>query len=253
MDPMNTVVHEHVANGGTAYVQHGAWIEEHMGTSQRRLIRAADIPVTLGGMASFQVANAMAALAAAIAVGVDRNIAAAGLREFRSDRDNAGRMNLYCVDERYVLLDYAHNPAALQAICNFISRWPSGRAVGVLGLPGDRSDSLLEQSARVAGCGLGTVILREDKDLRGRKPGEVPEMMRRTIASSYPDLPVEVVPDELEAIRRAVERAKRGDVIVVFVEKVAAAVEMLTSLGATAVTDAHLASRLSDEPISTMR
>ena len=253
MDPMNTTVHEHVAGGGTAYVLHGAWIEEHTGTSQRRLLRAADIPVTLGGMAGFQVANAMAALAAVIAVGVDRDIAASGLREFRSDRDNAGRMNLYRIDERYVLLDYAHNPAALQAICNFVSRWPSGRAVGVLGLPGDRADSLLEQSARVAGCGLGTVILREDKDLRGRKPGEMPEMMRRVIASSYPDLPVEIVPDELDAIRRAVECANRGDVVVVFVEKVAAAVEMLMSLGATAVTDADLTARLSDEPIPSVR
>jgi cyanophycin synthetase len=251
MDPTNTVVHEHVAAGGTAYVLDGAWIEEHAGGAQRRLVRAADIPVTLGGLAGFQVANAMAALAAVIAVGVDRDVAASGLRDFRSDRDNAGRMNLYCIDERYVLLDYAHNPAALQAICNFITRWPSGRAVGVLGLPGDRADSLLEQSARVAGCGLGTVILREDKDLRGRKPGEVPEMMRRVITSSYPDLPVEIVPDELQAIRRAVERANRGDVIVVFVEKVAAAVDMLTSLGASPVTDAHLASHLDRDAIPT--
>jgi hypothetical protein len=50
MDPMNTAVHEHVAAGGTAYVLHGAWIEEHAAESQRRLIRAADIPVTLGGL-----------------------------------------------------------------------------------------------------------------------------------------------------------------------------------------------------------
>jgi cyanophycin synthetase len=251
MDPMNTVIHEHVGSGGTAYVLNGEWIEEQAGGAPRRLIRAADIPVTLGGLAGFQVANAMAALAAVIAVGVDRDVAAAGLREFRSDRDNAGRMNLYCIEERYVLLDYAHNPAALQAICNFISRWPTGRAVGVLGLPGDRADTLLEQSARVAGCGLGTVILREDKDLRGRKPGEVPDMMRRVIASSYPDLPVEIVPDELDAIQRAVQLANPGDVIVVFIEKVAEAVEMLMSLGASPVTDAHLASKLDGEAIPT--
>jgi cyanophycin synthetase len=121
-----------------------------------------------------------------------------------------------------------------KAICNFISRWPTGRAVGVLGLPGDRADSLLEQSARVAGCGLGTVILREDKDLSGRKPGEVPEMMQRVIASSYPDLPVEIVPDELDAITTSSGTREPGDVIVIFVEKVAEAVEMFDGLGRVA-------------------
>ena len=237
LDPENPVVREHVESGGTAYVYRDEWIVERTAASETPIVRATDIPVTLGGLARFQVANAMASIACTLAMGTERRVVGDALRHFHSDRDNAGRMNLYCVDERYILLDYGHNPAALQAICDFVSRWPSGKVIGVVGLPGDRADALIEESARVAGCGFDTVIIREDKDLRGRKKGEMPEMLRRVIAEAHPDLPLEVVPDELTAIQEAVRHAKEGDVVVVFAEKVADAVRMLSSMGAVPVSE----------------
>jgi cyanophycin synthetase len=237
LDADNAVVDEHVAAGGTAYVFRDDWIVERTAGSETPIVRATDIPVTLGGLARFQVANAMAAVACAAAVGVDRRVAGDALRHFHSDRNNAGRMNLYCVDERYILLDYGHNPAALQAICDLVSRWPTGKAIGVLGLPGDRADSLIEDAARVAGCGFDAVIIREDKDLRGRKAGEMPTMLHRILSEAHLNLPLEIVPDELTAIREAVRRADEGDVVVVFAEKVAEAVKMLSGMGAVPVSE----------------
>ena len=252
-DSENPVIQEHVKNGGLAYVLNGDWIEVRSGEGVKQLVRAGDIPVTLGGIARFQTANALAAIAAAAAADVSAEAGAAALTSFRSDRDNAGRMNLYAVNGRYVLLDYGHNPAALQAICDFVSRWPTGRAIGVLGLPGDRADSLIAESAKVAGCGFQTVIIREDKDLRGRQPGEVPNLLHSNIAQSYPGLPTEIIPDEIKAIRAALGRAAAGDVVVVFVEKVAAATEALVKLGAASVTDAQLTGYLREQPLESVR
>jgi UDP-N-acetylmuramyl tripeptide synthase len=227
----NPVVADHVRSGGTAYALRGDWIVELTPEGEAPLAKINDIPVCLGGLAGFQTANAMAALAAVRAIGVDRKVAAEALQQFQSDRNNAGRMNLYCVNDRYILLDYGHNPAALQAICDLVTRWPAGKAIGVVGLPGDRSDSLLAESARVAGCGFDAVVIREDKDLRGRSPGEMPELLRRVISEAYPELPLEVVPDEVEAIRYAMSLTNEGDVVVVFAEKVAEAVQTIAGMG----------------------
>src|SRR5437660_1161394 len=80
--------------------------------------RAADIPATLGGAARFQVANALAALAASRALGVSADEAGAALTTFQSDWHNPGRMNLYRVERGYVVVDYGHNPGAFQALCD---------------------------------------------------------------------------------------------------------------------------------------
>jgi cyanophycin synthetase len=186
------------------------------------------------GRARFQTANALAATAAARALDVGIPEIADALMEFRNDRDNPGRMNLFSVQGRSVLIDYGHNPAALQGICDVVRTWPTGRAIAVFGLPGDRSDDLLRDSAKVLGCGFQEVILREDQDLRGRQPGELPHMLQEVIRSTHPNLPTEIVPDEIEALDRALERSSKSDLLVLLCEKPDRAIAHLHSLGAIA-------------------
>ena len=75
------------------------------------------------------------------------------------------------------------------------------------------------------------MIIREDKDLRGRRPGEVPELLREEIVRTHPHLPLDVVPDEKEALNTAMRIAAPGDLIVLFCEKPEGAITFLRNLG----------------------
>ena len=48
----------------------------------------------------------------------------------------------------------------------------SGRAIGVLGIPGDRRDEDQREYGAIAAGAFDEIIVREDKNLRGRAPGE---------------------------------------------------------------------------------
>jgi cyanophycin synthetase len=144
-------------------------------------------------------------------------------------------MNLYELDGAYVILDYGHNPAAFREMCAFVRRWTKGKATGVIGLPGDRADSLLRESARVAGCGFDRVIIREDVDLRGRRKGELPDLIRSVLASEFPQLQMETIPDEVEAVRAAVRDSAPGDIVIAFCEKVEQVASDIARMGGSPV------------------
>jgi len=115
-------------------------------------------------------------------------------------------------------------------------RWGRGRRVtAIIGLPGDRSDTLLEESARVAACGFNRITIREDADLRGRKPGELPKFLKRVIEESHPDKEVKIIPDELEAVAEALNEMEPGEVLVAFCERPLEVRRFLESRGAVPV------------------
>jgi len=235
LDAANPQIGAHLADGGTAWVAHDGWIEERRGASVSRVAAIAAIPATLGGTAEFQIQNVLAAAAAARAYGLEAAAIKHGLETFAIEQHSAGRVNLFEVNRGYVLVDYGHNPGALQALCRTVARWGATRVTQVLAAPGDRSDALLAESARVV-CGVDRVIIREDDDLRGREPGEVAELLRQTIVQEQPGLPVRVIRDELEAVKTAVLEMQPGEVVIALCERVRLVTEWLTSQHAVPVT-----------------
>jgi cyanophycin synthetase len=213
------LIQEHLAAGGTAFVVHGGWIEERNGAAATRVVRTSSIPVTLSGAAEFQVQNVLAVIAACRAYGMQREQIAQALQEFEANEQNVGRMNIFDVQGRYVIIDYGHNPAAIKAICRMTEYWPDRRMLGIIGLPGDRADSLLEESAAALACGFHQITIREEVDLRGRKPGEVPQLIQRNIERNHPGKQVKIILDELEAIGDALASSEPGDIIVAFCER----------------------------------
>jgi cyanophycin synthetase len=85
--------------------------------------------------------------------------------------------------------------------------------------------------------GFDSVIIREDHDLRGRRPGEVPELLRTAITGAYPGLDLQIIPDERTAIQTAVASAAPGDLIVFYCEKADPAADMLLEMGATILSE----------------
>jgi cyanophycin synthetase len=230
----NPVITEHTAAGSTAYVLRDGLIIEVSDLTELPVVRVADIPCTMEGTAEFQISNLLAAIAACRAYGVTCEHLRASLKSFNSG-DNPGRANLYQVNGGYVMVDYGHNPDAFAAICRMAARWNDKRVTGIIGVPGDRDDSVIEQSGRVAGRGFHRVIIKEDKDLRGRAEGEVARLLCKTVNDESPDTECHIVLDELEALRSEIEGMQEEQIIVVFYDELEPVMKLLEEVGATPV------------------
>ena len=234
LDPEHHVVEQHRAEGGTAFFARDGWLVEAEGPDERRFLRIEEVPITMGGAATFHVANALAAAAACRAAGLDQAALAEAFRTFRAATHNEGRANLFRLGEGYAFLDYGHNPDAFQSVCALASHWKAhGRRVtAIVGVPGDRDDAVLEAAARTVARGFDRVIGREDEDRRGRAEGETAELLCRAIQAERPGIPCEVELSDLRALEGELERIRQGEIVVVFYDHDAPLRTLLLQAGA---------------------
>ena len=205
-----------LAEGGRAMtVLDGSltWLE---GRRVRPLVPLLEVPVTIAGVSTPNIHNAMAAAAAALAVGLPERAVIRGLRSFVLDAErNPGRANLFRLDGRIVVIDYAHNEAGMRGLtelCDGLRR--AGREVWLtFDTAGDRSDAILHDFAYRAARGADHVAIAElTRYLRGRDPAELIERLRAG-ATDGGALDVPVHPDEVTALARMLEASGRGDVV----------------------------------------
>ncbi len=220
------------------------------------VIPLAHVPMTLGGLLPFQVENAVAAVAATWSLGVPLAAIRRALRSFGDPRAagyaaNAGRFEAWAVGGRTVVLDYGHNRAALAETLAAADRLCRGRLTAVVGAPGDRLDENLLEMGRLAARLADRVIIKEDKDTRGRSRGEVASIfLRGVLDTGFPEARVDVILDERAALERALAEAGPGDWVVVFYEKRAPLVDLLAGLRGRAVPAATLARLALGRPAS---
>jgi cyanophycin synthetase len=170
------VVRRHLARGGQALVVDDGLIVECVGAVREPLLRVAEVPATLHGLATHNVANALAAAAAARALGATPEQVSDGLRGFRPSADDApGRLNLYRLGNRVIIVDFAHNEAGVEVLLD-VADGIAGGAAGrrrpvtlIIGTAGDRPDDTLRGIARLAGQRADHVVIKETLAyLRGR-------------------------------------------------------------------------------------
>jgi cyanophycin synthetase len=215
----NPVVREHLLHGGTAFLVQDGWLVEATKNESYRIIEVAAVPAAMGGLAEFQVANLLAAVAACRAHNVPRYAISKSLKGFSSYTNNPGRVNLYKLNGGHVMVDYGHNPNAFEAICQMASKWDNRRVTGVIGVPGDRDNTVIEHAGRIAARGFHRLIIREDHDLRGRDPGAVAQLLCDAAHDEAPQTDCHIMLDESEALHEAVKTMQHGEVVVVFYEK----------------------------------
>jgi cyanophycin synthetase len=218
LKPDNPIIKAHLASGSAAYFPKDGWIVEAVGRKEIRIAEVSAIPITLGGIAQFQIANICASVAACRAFGVQAEKIAGSLIKFQNDVDNPGRSNLYQIKSGYVMLDYGHNPEAFNAICRMVSDWPC-KVTGIIGVPGDRANHLIEQAGRAAARGFHKILVREDEDLRGRKHGETAQLLYRSIKDEAPGKECLIVLNACKALSLAIRDMVRGELVVIFYEK----------------------------------
>jgi cyanophycin synthetase len=222
----NPIIQRHLDAGGIAYFLKDGWITESGKGVVEKLVDTALIPVTIDGTAEYQVQNAMAATAAARGMGMSGIMIAEALRTFSGVGNNRGRTNIYRVKEGLVVVDYGHNPKAIESIGNMISKWgmPS---TGIISVPGDRRDDVIEACAIQAAKAFDRIILKSDKDLRGRKEGELAEMMIKMIEANGGPRDTTIENDPFEALEGALSTIVSGEVVVFFYEKLEPAIPIL--------------------------
>ena len=224
MDPQNPIVREHVRKGGIAGVLEeglkGRMLTLYRGEQYIPLLWSHLIPATLEGAAMFNVQNALAAATMAFCLGLTLEQIRQGLRTFDNSFYQApGRCNVYDQHPFRVIVDYAHNPAAMEAMAGLVAKLRKKRSIGVIAAPGDRRDQDVQELGRIAGRAFDRLIVKEDKGLRGRQPGEVAELLRAAAAEAG-NTDVEIVLDEITAVNRALAEGERDDLVVIFADEI---------------------------------
>ena len=223
LNPNHELVREHIRAGGLACVLESG-INGHMitlfdGGSHIPLLWTHLIPATLEGKAVHNVQNAMAASAMAYALGASLEDIRHGLRTFDTSFFQApGRMNVFDEHPFKVILDYAHNPAAVDAMCKTASQLNvDGRRIVVLAAPGDRRDEDIDAIARNAAGKFDLYFCKADDDRRGRSHSEVPDRIALVLKESgVPEDAIQVIPDEQTCIDAALRSGESGDLLLVF-------------------------------------
>jgi len=103
--------------------------------------------------------------------------------------------------------------------------------IGVISAAGDRRDGDIIELGRMVGETFDEMIIKEDKNTRGRAPGEIGELLYKgMLEAGMRDNEITVIPDEMEATQAAMERAKPGDLVVLFADDVGGVWDQVTKL-----------------------
>ncbi|MEN9520307.1 MAG: hypothetical protein RLZZ381_2895 [Cyanobacteriota bacterium] len=227
MNPDNPIIMEHSRRNGLAAVYEHGYLAILEGKWTLRIEKAINIPMTMGGKAPFMIANALASCLAAFAQGVDIELIRQGVRTFQmSAEQSPGRMNLFEIEDYQVLIDYAHNPHGFKAVGDFVRNW-QGNKIAVVGGPGDRRDEDLILLGNISAQIFDQILIKEDQDPRGRKLGEVAEIIQKGVYQIGADKTHEIILDETEAINKALNQAQKDSLVVIFPEKIASAINLV--------------------------
>jgi cyanophycin synthetase len=232
------MIDAHCRRGGKALVlnpsERGEMIVVKHGPREMQLAWTHLLPATFSGRARMNVQNALGAAAAAFAAGAPLHDIRQGLRTFATNYYlSPGRLNEVEVNGINVIVDYCHNAPGMRMLGDFVDRTGESletshelarpSRIGVIATAGDRRDEDMRELGEVAAQHFDVVIVREDEALRGRERGEVAgyvvEGVRRAMDAGARCKQVEMVLEEIKAVRHAMARANAGDLMVLCVDK----------------------------------
>ncbi len=223
MNANHPLVREHVRQGGRAVVleqgMNGHMITIYDNSAHIPMMWTHLIPATMDGKAMHNVQNAMFAAGICYSMGKTLEDIRQGLRTFTTSYFQApGRLNVFDDHPFKVILDYGHNPAAIEAMTKLCDQLePEGRRILVITLPGDRRNEDIAEAARIVAGHFDYYICRADDNRRGRGKTEVPDLLREgLIAKGVDAKDIEVIPDEVTAVDTALNMGEAGDLLMVF-------------------------------------
>lgn len=230
MYPDSARIQRHCDEGGIAAVVEEGYIVIREGNKLTVIDELENVPITYGGKARFNVANVLAAVLAAYLTKISMPAIRSTLRNFKNSPElTPGRMNEFNFGDFSIMVDYAHNPHGIKAFGEFVKAMPATKRRGVIAGVGDRRNediiALAEEAAKI----FDDIVIRMDKDLRGRTELELGSLLRSGIHKVDPNKKVAYFSDESEAIDYVVKTAEPGSFTVIFVENIASVCNQLNN------------------------
>ncbi len=212
----NERVKRHCAKGGIAAVYENGYVTIQKGTWKIRVEKVDNIPLTFSGMAEFNIANVLAAVLATYVQDFKTEDIRLALQSFLpSPALTPGRMNLFHFRNFTVMIDYAHNTHGLNAIGKYVRSVDASPKVGIIAGVGDRRDEDIISLGEAAAKIFDEIIIRQDKNLRGRSEQEIIDLMTRGIHNIDTGKKIVVIKKESEAIDYAMKNATKDSFIVI--------------------------------------
>ncbi|WP_352338813.1 UDP-N-acetylmuramoyl-L-alanyl-D-glutamate--2,6-diaminopimelate ligase [Psychrobacter sp. 16-MNA-CIBAN-0192] len=169
-----------------------------------------DIDITSPLLGRFNVANLLAAIAAAVALGIDIERMADLIPQLQGA---VGRMQRVPSKDGCFIVDYAHTPDALVQVLDSLRTHCQGKLWAVFGCGGDRDTGKRPLMAQAGLAGADQVILTADNP-RTENPNVIlQDMQVGMTAEQYQRTHIE--PDRQRAITYAVNHASANDIVVI--------------------------------------
>ncbi len=221
MDENNSHIQRQARRNRVSCVFENGYVTILKGQWKVRVEKVANIPLTFGGRAEFMIQNVLAATLGCFVHGVSLEDIRNGLATFNSGTaQTPGRLNFIEIGDVTVLMDYAHNPAGLLGLTDFISKMNYENRTVVLNGTGDRRDDDIREFGKIAADNFARVILREGNYLRGRSLENMFELLKEGIAQSANKPDVKIIQDGRTAIHTAIKSAKKGELVVTLADLV---------------------------------
>ena len=224
----NERIKQHCENKGIAAFIDRGYFTVCKGQWRTRIAKVKDVPLTFEGRSECMIKNVLAAILAAIARDFSVEVIRAALKTFiPSPEQTPGRFNIFKFKGVELMVDYAHNVGALNELKKFLDTIHASLKVGIIAGVGDRRDEDIRNIGFCAGQMFDEIIIRHDKDGRGRANDVLTNLLMEGIISANADAFVNVISDECEAIQYAIDNAREGSFIVVCSEHVKETLEFV--------------------------
>jgi cyanophycin synthetase len=231
LDENNPHIKAMQKRGGISAIYENGYITICRGEWKIRVIKAVNVPLTFGGKATFMIQNVLPAVITAYLRGFSIEDMKMSLETFiPSATQTPGRLNLFKFKNFQILVDYAHNPSGMRALKQFVNNLEASVKVGIIAGIGDRREEDNNEMGSIAAEMFDEIIIRQDKQLRGKTEEELIKMLKDGIAKEDSNKKVTVIRSEREAILYAVKNAKKGALIVLSSDVIPDALNLVKEL-----------------------
>ena len=191
-----------------------------------------DIPITFEGKATHNIANTLpSVMATYLYKTITINDIKTGLQTFIAGSNTTpGRLNFFHFKNFTFLADFAHNPHGLNLLCDFIGKLDYKYKVGVISGTGDRRDEDIRELGAISARFFDELIIRCDKNLRGRTAEEIISLLQEGINEVNPNIPQQVIANENLALEHIYNNPKPGALYTIMCDVVAGALDKIKEI-----------------------
>lgn len=216
MDENNPVIVEHCKKGGIAAIYESGYITIKKGDWKIRVEKVTHIPLTFGGSVDFMIQNVLAATLATFLWGYKIEDIRMSLETFiPSLAQTPGRMNTFKFKDFKVMVDFAHNANGFNGIKAYLKTIEATEHIGVISATGDRRDSDIRQTARIAAEMFDKIIICQEKYLRGRNQQELIDLLLEGIAEVKPEMDIMINNSGDDCLKYIMATATSGSFITI--------------------------------------